>query len=94
MPFFWTVQYGKSLRYVGFGHHFDNVIVEGTPEEDGKFVAFYTYESNVIAVATLNRDPVAAVAAHLFKDQKMPSRDEIETEECIDLLATYQNLNK
>uniref|UniRef100_H2Z8R5 Rieske domain-containing protein n=1 Tax=Ciona savignyi TaxID=51511 RepID=H2Z8R5_CIOSA len=59
VPFFWTQQYGKSLRYTGYGVGYDDIIVKGEISE-GKFCAYYTCQDTVVAVATMNSDPVAA----------------------------------
>lgn len=52
VPFFWTVQFGKSVRYAGHATSFDEVIVQGNPDEL-KFAAFYARQGNVLAVAAL-----------------------------------------
>jgi NADPH-dependent 2,4-dienoyl-CoA reductase/sulfur reductase-like enzyme len=57
VPFFWTVQYGKSLRYAGYAPNYDDIIYDGSVAE-GSFVAYYCHEDSVLAVATLGRDPV------------------------------------
>ena len=41
VPYFWTVQYGKSIRYTGYGPGYDDVVVHGDMDE-GKFLAYYT----------------------------------------------------
>ncbi len=40
IPYFWTVQYGKSIRYCGHAQSWDEIIYNGSPEEK-KFAAFY-----------------------------------------------------
>ena len=40
IPYFWTVQYGKSLRYCGHALSWDEIIYRGSTEER-KFVAYY-----------------------------------------------------
>lgn len=65
VPFFWTVQYGKSLRYAGHAPEYDDILYEGNVA-DGSFVAYYCQGENVMAVATLGRDPVAADFANLL----------------------------
>merc|ERR1719319_233671 len=69
VPFFWTVQFGKSLRYAGYGLGWNHVEFEGDVES-GSFVAKYCKDDDVLAVATLGRDPVAADFANLIKDGK------------------------
>jgi len=64
VPFFWTVQFGLSLRYAGLGSGWDSVIFQ---QEEGKLLAMYCKGEVVCAVATLGRDPVAATFANLVK---------------------------
>jgi len=64
VPFFWTVQFGKSLRFAGVGGGDSVIIEEG---EDEGLVAFYCKGEKVCGVATLARDPVAAEFANLVK---------------------------
>ena len=66
VPFFWTVQFGKSIRYAGYGAGWNSVLVDKN-EEEGKFVAVYCKEEEVCAVATLGRDPIAAKFANFIK---------------------------
>lgn len=48
VPFFWTTQYGKSIRYCGHALAFDDVIVDGSLEEL-KFVAYFVKDDKVLA---------------------------------------------
>eukprot|EP00090_Calanus_glacialis_P004116 TRINITY_DN13049_c0_g1_i1.p1 TRINITY_DN13049_c0_g1~~TRINITY_DN13049_c0_g1_i1.p1 ORF type:complete len:535 (-),score=224.80 TRINITY_DN13049_c0_g1_i1:73-1677(-) len=64
VPFFWTVQFGASLRYAGLGSGWDSVIFQ---QEDEKLLAMYCKGDTVCAVATMGRDPVAATFANLVK---------------------------
>ncbi|XP_028400310.1 apoptosis-inducing factor 3-like isoform X2 [Dendronephthya gigantea] len=79
VPFFWTMQYGKSIRYAGHAAEFDEVIIEGSVEELA-FVAYYIKGKDVLAVATVGRDPIAAHAANHLYNGTMPSADEIRTD--------------
>lgn len=40
IPYFWTVQYGKSLRYCGHALSWDEIVYDGSTE-DRKFAAYY-----------------------------------------------------
>ncbi|CAB4057063.1 AIFM3 [Lepeophtheirus salmonis] len=77
VPFFWTVQYGKSLRVAGFADSYDEIIYDGSVS-DGKFAAFYVKEGKVMSVATLMRDPIAAKFADFLR------KGNVLTKECID----------
>jgi NADPH-dependent 2,4-dienoyl-CoA reductase/sulfur reductase-like enzyme/nitrite reductase/ring-hydroxylating ferredoxin subunit len=54
-PFFWTVQYGVPLRYVGRASGWDAVTVEGNVES-GSLVARYFVDGTHCATATIGRD--------------------------------------
>ncbi len=45
------MQYGKSLRYCGYAHKYDQVIVDGDLFKL-EFVAFYCLEGKVLAAAS------------------------------------------
>jgi len=77
VPFFWTVQFGKSVRYAGHAASFDEVIVQGNPDEL-KFAAYYARQGKVLAVAALGMDPLASAAADLIQLNKMPSVSELK----------------
>jgi NADPH-dependent 2,4-dienoyl-CoA reductase/sulfur reductase-like enzyme len=81
IPYFWTMVFGKSLRYVGNvgseGVTFDNVIIEGDLGK-GEFVAFYTKGDRIAAVATVGKDPVAVACGELMRLNLMPTVAEIQ----------------
>jgi len=78
VPYFWTGQYGKSLRYCGYGGGYDDVVVQGNLNELS-FAAFYVRGDAVLAVASLNKDPIVSHAAQLIRLQKMPTATEIRS---------------
>lgn len=69
VPFFWTVQYGKSFRYSGYCPSWDDIVYDGQVSS-GSFVAYYCLEDCVQAVATLGKDPIAADFANLLMSGK------------------------
>ncbi|KAK3084850.1 hypothetical protein FSP39_020165 [Pinctada imbricata] len=77
VPFFWTVQYGKSIRYTGYGPGYDDVVVHGDLDAL-KFVAYYTKGEEVVAVASLNFDPIVAQAAEYMYSGKTISKKEVQ----------------
>lgn len=79
VPFFWTVQYGKSIRYAGFSPDYDDIVFDGRPE-DGKFAAYYCKGERVDAIATLMRDPLAAEFADLLRAGKTLMKDQVLTD--------------
>lgn len=70
IPFFWTSQYGKSLRYCGYAHKYDQVIVDGNLASL-RFVVFFCLEGKVLAAASLDRDPAVAIVAELMHNNQM-----------------------
>ena len=80
VPFFWTVQYGKSIRYAGIAPDgYDDIVFDGQVIS-GKFVAFYIKDDSVMAVATLGRDPVAADFANLLQEGNCLKREDLADE--------------
>ncbi|CAD7086655.1 unnamed protein product [Hermetia illucens] len=77
VPFFWTVLFGKSIRYSGHGRP-NEIHIEGDLKEL-KFVAFYyDQDGNVIAMASCQRDPVVAQFAELQSQGRRLHRKDIE----------------
>ncbi|OCH94795.1 hypothetical protein OBBRIDRAFT_788801 [Obba rivulosa] len=75
IPVFWSAQ-GQQLRYCGVGAGFDDVIIDGSADEM-KFVAYYVKDDKVVAVASMQRDPVVSKASELLRLGLMPSPAEI-----------------
>lgn len=84
VPFFWSVQYGKSVRFAGISKDCDSVKVE---VEGESFLATYSIGGVVQGVATLGRDPVAAYFRTMVAHGK-----QIKEEEAFDILRTMPNL--
>ncbi|KAL8445674.1 hypothetical protein Emed_005438 [Eimeria media] len=76
LPFFWTMVFGKGLRYVGNGHGHDDVIIEGDLQKM-QFVAYYTKGDKVIAVATMGKDPACVGIGEAIKLNLMPTATEL-----------------
>ncbi len=95
-PYFWTQQFGKSIRYCGHakptkslieGNVLD-IISNGSTNDvsDLKFRAFYGDESGQVkAVASLMWDPVVSHSAELLRLKKMPTLKELEKVELLDI---------
>ncbi|KZT29687.1 hypothetical protein NEOLEDRAFT_1153617 [Neolentinus lepideus HHB14362 ss-1] len=75
VPVFWSAQ-GQQLRYVGVGAGFEDVIVKGDPGEM-KFVAYYVKGGKIVAVASMQADPVVSKASELMRLGLMPSAEEV-----------------
>jgi len=79
VPYFWTVMYGKSVRYTGYGPGYDDVVVHGNLDEY-KFVAYYTKGEEVVAAASLNFDPIVSQVAEMFQAGKKITKSEIKSD--------------
>jgi len=75
VPIFWSAQ-GQQLRYCGISDKYDDIIIQGSPDEL-KFAAFYLKEGKVVAVASMQKDPLVTRCAELLRLGLMPSPDEI-----------------
>ncbi|KAJ3714903.1 hypothetical protein DFJ43DRAFT_1102816 [Lentinula guzmanii] len=82
-PVFWSAQ-GQQLRYCGYAAGHDEVIIKGDPGEM-KFVAYYVKQGKIVAVASMQNDPVVSAASELLRLGLMPSPNEIKAGK--DLLA-------
>ena len=89
VPFFWTAQYGRSLRYAGHALRTDEVVVHGSTNGGlaAEFTAYYTLGDAVVAVATYNRDPQAAAAAELLRRGMLPSAAAVAAVDALDLVT-------
>ncbi|KAI0067379.1 flavoprotein [Artomyces pyxidatus] len=76
VPVFWSAQ-GQQLRYCGVGAGYDDIYIKGDPAEM-KFIAYYITKGKVIAVASMQNDPVVSKASELLRLGLMPSADEIK----------------
>ncbi|KAK2460926.1 hypothetical protein APHAL10511_007396 [Amanita phalloides] len=75
IPVFWS-SLGQPLRYCGIGHQYDDVIIKGDPSEM-KFIAFYVKQGKVVAVASMQNDPVVLKASELLRLGLMPTPEEL-----------------
>lgn len=85
VPFFWTTQYGKSIRYCGHALQYQEIVFEGNVEALN-FVGYYIHQGQMIAAVAMGRDPVVSAAAELLHANKLPSIDEIKNKKMDDLL--------
>jgi NADPH-dependent 2,4-dienoyl-CoA reductase/sulfur reductase-like enzyme len=81
VPYFWTLNFGKGIRYTGYATSWDEIIFDMEPNglevDTLKFAAFYIRKGKVAAVATVARDPLATRCAEFLKWGKMPDPETI-----------------
>ncbi|TGD78512.1 FAD-dependent oxidoreductase [Hymenobacter wooponensis] len=72
VPFFWTQQYGKSLRYAGHASSWDEIIFHGDVRRLD-FLALYALNNRIVAAAAMNRDDDMICIEALFQQDRMPT---------------------
>ncbi|WFD37052.1 Apoptosis-inducing factor 1 [Malassezia cuniculi] len=75
IPVFWS-GLGSTMRYAGNGMGYDRVYIIGEPDE-AEYSAFYGKDDKVIAISTMNTDPVMVQALALMRAGRMPKLSEI-----------------
>lgn len=82
MPYFFTMNFGKGIRYCGYASSWDEIIFDMEPngfEPDVmKFAAFYVKGGRVVAVASAARDPIVSRSAEFLKFNQMPTPDALK----------------
>lgn len=78
VPYFWTVLFGKSFRYSGYGSPHETRIIGDL--EALKYVAvYYNSEGNVIGMASCQRDPIVSQFAELQSQGKSLHKRDLES---------------
>ncbi len=85
VPFFWTGQWGLSLRYVGHAESWDEIIYRGSPAAKD-FIAFYIKDGRLKAAAGVKRDRELDAVEFILKDRKALTPDHLR-DESFDLVA-------
>jgi NADPH-dependent 2,4-dienoyl-CoA reductase/sulfur reductase-like enzyme/nitrite reductase/ring-hydroxylating ferredoxin subunit len=75
-PFFWTQQYGKSLRYAGHAERWDEIIYHGNVAQQD-FLAFFVQAGRIVAVASMGRDTDMIYITELLGLGRMPTPAEL-----------------
>ncbi|WP_440453884.1 FAD-dependent oxidoreductase [Psychrobacter sp. ASPA161_9] len=80
IPFFWTAQYGKSLRYSGHAASPDNNILFGSPDTLD-YIEYYFdddgEDTRASAASTLGRDKELVAFSELLRRGHVPTRAQI-----------------
>ncbi|XP_046386365.1 apoptosis-inducing factor 3 isoform X2 [Ischnura elegans] len=77
VPFFWTAIQGKSVRYAGHIHNYDDIVLTGDLDELKGVIAYYCRGEKVLAIATVNSDPVAAEFAERLSSRVPIMKSEV-----------------
>ena len=80
IPFFWTMQYGKSLRYSGHAATPDNNILFGSPNTLDYIEYYFDDEganTRASAASTLGRDKELVAFSELLRSGHAPTRAQI-----------------
>jgi hypothetical protein len=72
VPFFWTQQFGKSLRYVGHAKAWDEIIFHGGVRRH-HFLALYAHQNRLVAAAAMNHNDDIICIEALMAAGKMPT---------------------
>lgn len=79
IPIFWSAL-GTQLRYCGNTvNGYDDLILKGEPE-NSKFVAYYTKGDEVVALASMQWDPIMSKTAELMRKGKMLTKSDIKAD--------------
>lgn len=89
VPYFWTVLFGKSFRYSGYGLPDSTQIIGNL--DALKFVAvYYEKNGNVIGMASCQRDPIVSQFAELKSQGKSLHKRDFENNEDFAWTKTIQ----
>lgn len=80
IPVFWSAL-GGQLRYCGntMPQGYDDVVIQGeTDPEKVSWVAYYTKDDTVVAVASMMKDPYMTQSAELMRRGAMPGKSELK----------------
>lgn len=80
VPFFWTQQYGKSLRYVGHADSLDDTHLWGNPDEL-KFIEFAFKDGQAVAASGMGMDRDLAAFEELLLLGRAPGAAEVRAGE-------------
>ena len=88
IPFFWTANFNKSLRFAGFTHGYKSVHIDGDVKAL-KFIAWYLDDADrVLGLATFGMDPVAARWAEImYTGKQWVTKDIVQSDPKLENLA-------
>ncbi|CAH1129431.1 unnamed protein product [Ceutorhynchus assimilis] len=76
VPYFWTMLFGKSIRYAGYGSY-DDIIYAGDVEAL-KFMAFFLKGDEVVSASSCGMDPLVSMFAERLAQGKKLYRNDLK----------------
>ncbi len=88
VPFFWSMQFGTPIKYVGYADEFDEVAYRGDVDS-GAFLSGYFWKGTLLAAASIGMGRDIAAIGRLLSQQRSVSREqlvapELDLEELLD----------
>lgn len=77
VPFFWTMQFGVALQYVGYVRKPDRIVLRGSPDR-GKFLAGYYENGTLRAAAGVGMDKEVILLSRMLRDGRSLSPAHLE----------------
>jgi NADPH-dependent 2,4-dienoyl-CoA reductase/sulfur reductase-like enzyme/nitrite reductase/ring-hydroxylating ferredoxin subunit len=77
VPFFWTRQYGKSVKYIGHAASYDRVVFRGDVTEES-FFAGYFLNGRLLAASGVNAGNELIALGRLLRSGNPPSAESFE----------------
>ncbi|GAB1598082.1 apoptosis-inducing factor 3-like [Argonauta hians] len=74
VPYFWSMMFGKGIRYAGYSRGYDDTV---TLEDGEKIACFFTQGEEVLAIASLNFDPLVSQVAEIMAEGKTLTKQEV-----------------
>jgi NADPH-dependent 2,4-dienoyl-CoA reductase/sulfur reductase-like enzyme/nitrite reductase/ring-hydroxylating ferredoxin subunit len=75
-PFFWTNQYFVITAYVGFADGWDEIVFEGSPEEQ-RFVGLYVRQGRVLAASGCAEEKKMCLLSEVLRAPEAPKVDDV-----------------
>jgi NADPH-dependent 2,4-dienoyl-CoA reductase/sulfur reductase-like enzyme/nitrite reductase/ring-hydroxylating ferredoxin subunit len=75
VPFFWSMQFGTPIKYVGYADEFDEMGYRGDLES-GAFLSGYFWKDSLLAAASIGMGRDIAAIGRLLSQRRTVSRDQ------------------
>lgn len=78
VPFFWSSQFGKNIRFCGYNQKYDSIVFHQDKENPLKFAAFYMLANKLVGVCSLDWDPLCSMFAEALHNGIEVKKEHIE----------------